>query len=781
MRGRILMLAAALMLLLAAPASATTVVSADFTAGFDGWTPDETCGLLCDTKTTQRATGGAADGLGWVRSRYVRLAALPGLATGHAGAYKDFTWSGASPSSADVTWQERADVRELVALLGTATTTLTLTDRTTSTARVVATRALTASSAWTERTATLDPAWFVNGHSYRLTYDTQFDGTVQLLGYAEVGLDGVRLVTGPAAPEDVSTVLGNVTATSAALSGLITSTDADATWQVEYGTTTGYGLTATGGTVLAGTDRPWSRTLVGLLPNTTYHARVTATNPGGSRSSYDVTWRTPVAGTAPAPPATVINAFAVTVNGPRGCGVSGTYDPRGLASHWSIEYGTTTSYGSETPVTDVAASTSAVQADGTLGALVPNTTYHLRVVVVTQSGTVYGPDQICTTPQVAQPTSLSIAASDVCDTTATLSGQITSADDDAAWRVEWGTTTAYGNATDGGTVAAGSGRAWTTTLTGLTKDQTYHARLVAATDGGAVATGDVTFVAACPSQPQPNPGPTVAVTTNNTPSSNTSTTNNGGSTTTTGGTQTTSNVTNGDTGGQPSGPAVPIVIVVTVPTRADVAKDGQPTITTTIDTSKGETQYFVQYGPTTNYGSTTKRMVIPKGTGNVDVASSALAGLNAGGTYHARPVIVQNGQVMVGKDMTFTAPTTSASAALAAVKTKPTLTSRAVGRKLRLEVRDAARVKAVTLKVPGLGKGAKVKLASGKGKVVRKGAVITVTGLKRSVRTVRLLVTLRSPKAARAAARRVRGNERAHTRQGTARLTPRALRSRKKR
>ena len=60
--------------------------------------------------------------------------------------------------------------------------------------------------------------------------------------------------------------------------------------------------------------------------------------------------------------------------------LAGTVNPNGSATTYRFEYGTTTSYGSQSPVVDAGSGSGDEPASTDLTGLAPGTTYHFRVV-----------------------------------------------------------------------------------------------------------------------------------------------------------------------------------------------------------------------------------------------------------------------------------------------------------------------------------------------------------------------------------------------------------------
>ena len=98
--------------------------------------------------------------------------------------------------------------------------------------------------------------------------------------------------------------------------------------------------------------------------------------------------------------------------------LSGTVTPRGTATSWQFELGTTTAYGSSTAPADAGSSGSGQAVSAPVGGLQPNTTYHYRLVAVRGSERFPGADATFTTgsppvvrqPVVDQPAAPSLAA-----------------------------------------------------------------------------------------------------------------------------------------------------------------------------------------------------------------------------------------------------------------------------------------------------------------------------------------------------------------------------------
>jgi uncharacterized repeat protein (TIGR01451 family) len=77
--------------------------------------------------------------------------------------------------------------------------------------------------------------------------------------------------------------------------------------------------------------------------------------------------------------------------------LSGSVNPGGGAATAYFQYGTTTSYGSSSASTNLAATSTPLAVTSLISGLTSSTTYHCRLVAVNTSGTATGPDQTFTT------------------------------------------------------------------------------------------------------------------------------------------------------------------------------------------------------------------------------------------------------------------------------------------------------------------------------------------------------------------------------------------------
>jgi hypothetical protein len=129
------------------------------------------------------------------------------------------------------------------------------------------------------------------------------------------------------------------------------------------------------------------------------------------RSALVAIATTAVAMTAPAvvsaaaPLVTTGGAAQVTISSAT---LTGTVNPRGLATSYYFQYGTTTAYGARTPSAGAGKGGAPTAAAAQIGGLGSNTKYHYRLIAHNSDGTTAGNDRVFTTPR--QPLGLALTA-----------------------------------------------------------------------------------------------------------------------------------------------------------------------------------------------------------------------------------------------------------------------------------------------------------------------------------------------------------------------------------
>jgi hypothetical protein len=80
-----------------------------------------------------------------------------------------------------------------------------------------------------------------------------------------------------------------------------------------------------------------------------------------------------------------------------GATLAGQLNPNGQAASYHFEYGTSSAYGSATPVQQVVPALTPAAVSGMVGALAPGGTYHFRLVASNADGITFGADETFTT------------------------------------------------------------------------------------------------------------------------------------------------------------------------------------------------------------------------------------------------------------------------------------------------------------------------------------------------------------------------------------------------
>ncbi len=210
----------------------------------------------------------------------------------------------------------------------------------------------------------------------------------------------VQTFTVPPPPLLTVSAAQNVTRTTATLPGTVNPEGLETTYHYEYGTSTSYGGNApslqgvNAGSGLEAVPAPIG--ISGLVPATTYHYRLVATNADGTTPSTDKTFTTaprtpPAASTGGASNVTLTTAT-----------VAGTINPEGLETSYELDLGVDTTYGTRIYGEAGSADTPTEITVG-LQNLEPGSTYHYQIVAINSDGRTPGSDRTFTTPAYSNP------------------------------------------------------------------------------------------------------------------------------------------------------------------------------------------------------------------------------------------------------------------------------------------------------------------------------------------------------------------------------------------
>ncbi len=377
----------------------------------------------------------------------------------------------------------------------------------------------------------------------------------------------------------------------------------------------------------------------------------------------------------------------VTSFGPTTATVGGTVNPNSESTMWFVEYGKTTSYGTNTSSVSAGSGNANTNVTATLSNLDPGTTYHYRLVATNNSGTTRGADGIVTTSPT--PSVVTGDATSITTSSATLTGSVNPNGRPTTWYFEYGRNTNYGSKT--ATQNAGNGTSTASIsaqISGLQPGATYHFRLVATSDAGTSRGSDRSFVAVGAPTVTTNAASSVQASSARlngrlTPNGQSTTwyfeygtstsygtktpTRNGGSGTNSAAvSETITNLQAGTTyhfrlvASNSSGTSVGNDQAFSTPGPPAVQTGGAQsvgsstaTFTGSLDPRGFSTSWFFEYGPTTSYGSRTAT-VNAGSSGGSRAVSSNVAGLAPGTTYHYRLVASSNVGTSRGADVAFT-------------------------------------------------------------------------------------------------------------------------------
>ena len=202
---------------------------------------------------------------------------------------------------------------------------------------------------------------------------------------------------GAASPSVSTGGASSVTKTSAVLNARINPQGQRTVYYFQYGLTNGYGAQTVTKNAGSGTSTVAVKTGVSrLIPGTTYHYRVVATNAGGTSVGADRRFKP--AGQPPAPPG-VFTGGTLQRN-LHGAMITGVIATVKSAANYRFQFGLTTAYGVETPQLTVPARPFPQAVNYTLTGLASHRIYHYRLIASNKDGLAVGGDQLFITGRV---------------------------------------------------------------------------------------------------------------------------------------------------------------------------------------------------------------------------------------------------------------------------------------------------------------------------------------------------------------------------------------------
>jgi photosystem II stability/assembly factor-like uncharacterized protein len=342
---------------------------------------------------------------------------------------------------------------------------------------------------WAKLTTTGLESKLINGvPSYLITGISSITPNHLMVGTAR-GTASIDL----AGPSAIGAQADEITTSSVRFSGSGNPAGSSAAAFFEYGRTENYGSTTSATALGSGSDSvSLIANVAGLAPGRTYHYRLVVQSGGGIAVTDDATFTT--AGDPILEPTVSTGGTGVITSAV--AEVMGTVNPNGAPTTYWFEYGTTTSYGQQTPSASAGSSTGTVAIETDLVGLSPLTTYHYRLVAENPGGRTYGSDRFFRTTS-PPPLATTGTATLVSSSGARLAGGVVPRGSATSYWFEYGPTTSYGQQTAAGSAGSGNSTfAVSAELSGLAPVTTYHYRLVAANGGGTTFGADRQFTTA---------------------------------------------------------------------------------------------------------------------------------------------------------------------------------------------------------------------------------------------------------------------------------------------
>jgi phosphodiesterase/alkaline phosphatase D-like protein len=377
---------------------------------------------------------------------------------------------------------------------------------------------------------------------------------------------------------------------SATLQGVFTGNGDPTHYHFKWGPSTAYGNnTPTMESSATGVSQLTPAHLEGLTPEVTYHVQIVATNSEGETKSADFTFTTP-------PAVRGLKTLPATEIGQEEIQLNGEFAGNGQHTTYWFEYGTSTAYDHKVPATplDAGSPTGPEPISTTISDYVAYTTYHYRVVAVNDEGETKANDETFETLGAELPNIRNEQASEVGTTSATLGAEI----DPMRWKTvylfEYGTTTAYGEATELDPEPIGEDHVFhevTEDIGGLAPATVYHFRVVAINYTGTRFGPDQTFAT-------------------------------------------------------PGAPTIDLA-------SASAITASSAHLAGLVNPNSTDTTVHFEYGSTETYGSSTGSVAIGKGRVDRDAAAD-ITGLHPNTIYHYRVVATNQYGTVSSRDQTFT-------------------------------------------------------------------------------------------------------------------------------
>lgn len=190
------------------------------------------------------------------------------------------------------------------------------------------------------------------------------------------------------------------------------------------------------------------------------------------------------AASAASPTVTAVGATSVTQTAAT---LRADVNPRGIATTYAFQYGTSIAYGSQTPARDAGAGSDARRVTFRLTGLTPGVRHHFRVIATNADGTTSSADRSFRTrlPPAQPPAVLGTAPFAPTATGIAFTALVNPNGAPTTYRFQYGTSAAYGLETFGLPLAAGAQpQSVSFRINSLAPRTTYHFRVVASNRAG---------------------------------------------------------------------------------------------------------------------------------------------------------------------------------------------------------------------------------------------------------------------------------------------------------
>ncbi|HMI81944.1 MAG TPA: fibronectin type III domain-containing protein [Solirubrobacterales bacterium] len=316
-------------------------------------------------------------------------------------------------------------------------------------------------------------------------------GTLVLSAIAAGGIAAPALALSPSVETLPATSVAETTAT---LNGKVNPNGLETKFYFEYGTTTSYGSKTSEVSAGSGTTAvEKSQGISGLSPKTEYHYRIVASNSSGTSYGADKTL------TTVAPPE-VLNWTPMFESSGEAVTLTAFVTPNGQSTTYQFEYGTSPGEYSQTvpvPAGSAGSGFESVWVSHKITGLTPGGQYYWRATASNAGGKAVGKDSSFASGNI--PGIVPSSPSEIRRTSATLKATLAPQGLTTTYRMEYGTTTAYGSKTTSKEISGESASVPVKEpISGLKADTLYHYRVVAENSNGTHVGTDQTFETLAP-------------------------------------------------------------------------------------------------------------------------------------------------------------------------------------------------------------------------------------------------------------------------------------------